>query len=51
MFRLTLVSQTDHKLGICYLPQDVALFHCSLRDNLNLENAALGDEELLETLD
>ena len=33
------------------LPQDVALFHGSLRDNLNLENAALGDEELLETLD
>ncbi|HEP8726298.1 TPA: ATP-binding cassette domain-containing protein [Pseudomonas aeruginosa] len=31
--------------------QDVALFHGSLRDNLNLENAALGDEELLETLD
>lgn len=48
---LTQIDPVDHQRGIDCLPQDVTLFHSSLRDNLNLENAVLGDEELLGVLD
>lgn len=48
---LSQLDPADRQRGIGYLPQDVALFHGSLRENLNLANAALGDEELLEALD
>lgn len=48
---LSQLDPADRQRCIGYLPQDVALFHGSLRENLNLANAALGDEELLEALD
>lgn len=48
---LSQLDPADRQRGIGYLPQDVALFHGSLRENLNLANAALDDEELLEALD
>ena len=48
---LSQLDPADRQRGIGYLPQDVALFHGSLRENLNLANAALGDEELLDALD
>ncbi|SPO55451.1 ABC transporter ATP-binding protein [Pseudomonas sp. JV551A1] len=48
---LSQIDPADRQRGIGYLPQDVALFHGSLRENLNLANAALGDEELLDALD
>ncbi|SDQ70301.1 ATP-binding cassette, subfamily C, LapB [Pseudomonas sp. UC 17F4] len=48
---LSQIDPADRQRGIGYLPQEVALFQGSLRDNLNLESAALSDDELLETLD
>jgi ATP-binding cassette subfamily C protein LapB len=48
---LSQIDPADRQRGIGYLPQEVALLHGTLRDNLNLENAALSDEELLAALD
>ncbi|MDX3911385.1 MAG: type I secretion system permease/ATPase [Sphingobium sp.] len=45
------IDPADRRRAIGYLPQDVALLHGTLRENLNLENAALGDQELLGALD
>ena len=48
---LTQIDPADRRRNIGYLPQDIALFYGSLRDNLNLEGLAVSDEELFEALD
>ncbi|MBS7457398.1 type I secretion system permease/ATPase [Coralloluteibacterium stylophorae] len=45
------LDPADRRRAIGYLPQDVALFHGSLRENLLLDRHALEDAELLEVLD
>lgn len=45
------IDPADRRQAIGYLPQDVALLHGTLRDNLNLSGAALTDAELFEALD
>ncbi len=45
------IDPADRRRAIGYLPQDIALLHGTLRDNLNLEGAAVGDEELYQALD
>lgn len=45
------IDPADRRRAIGYLPQDVALLHGTLRENLNLEGAALSDDDLFEALD
>lgn len=45
------IDPSDRRQNIGYLPQDVALLYGTLRENLNLENASLSDDDLFEALD
>ncbi|MBO9624078.1 MAG: type I secretion system permease/ATPase [Sphingomonas sp.] len=45
------IDPADRRRAIGFLPQDVALLHGTLRENLNLGGAALADEEVFEALD
>ena len=44
------IEPADRRRAIGYLPQDIALFYGTLRDNLLLDGAAHDDDELLEAL-
>ena len=48
---LSQIEPIDRRRQIGYLPQSVALFQGSLRDNLLLDHGLHSDEELLEALD
>jgi len=48
---LTQIDPADRRRAIGYLPQDVALLHGTLRENLNLQGADLRDDELFGALD
>lgn len=45
------IEPADRRRAIGYLPQDSALFHGTLRENLLLDGARRGDAELFEALD
>ncbi|MDL4914928.1 MAG: type I secretion system permease/ATPase [Enterobacterales bacterium endosymbiont of Blomia tropicalis] len=45
------IDPADRQRNIGYLPQDVALFFGTLRENLNLANNAIQDDEMLEAID
>lgn len=47
---LAQVDPADRRRAIGYLPQDIALFYGTLRDNLTLDGEAHSDDELLEAL-
>ena len=48
---LAQIEPADRRRAIGYLPQDNALFHGTLRENLTLDGAARSDADLLEMLD
>ncbi|HSH57333.1 MAG TPA: ATP-binding cassette domain-containing protein, partial [Halomonas sp.] len=48
---LAQVDPADRRRAIGYLPQDIALFYGTLRDNLTLDGEAHSDAELLEALE
>ncbi|QDY70570.1 type I secretion system permease/ATPase [Qingshengfaniella alkalisoli] len=45
------IDPIDRRRQVGYLPQSVALFHGTLRDNLLLDHGLASDDELLEALD
>ncbi|MDG2527222.1 type I secretion system permease/ATPase [Caulobacter endophyticus] len=48
---LSQIEPADRRRAIGYLPQDAALFHGTLRENLTLDGERRDDEELLKALD
>tara|TARA_R110002167_G_scaffold168651_10_gene366467 strand:- start:2154 stop:3386 length:1233 start_codon:yes stop_codon:yes gene_type:complete len=48
---LSQIDPADRRRAIGYLPQDIALFHGNLRDNVNLQNRQIDDQSLLSILD
>lgn len=48
---LSQIDPADRRSAIGYLPQDSALFFAPLRENLLLDGASRGDNELFEALD
>ncbi|WP_292050599.1 MULTISPECIES: type I secretion system permease/ATPase [unclassified Brevundimonas] len=48
---LSQIDPADRRHAIGYLPQDAALFHGSLRDNLTLDGGRHTDEDLFDALD
>ncbi|WP_404477379.1 type I secretion system permease/ATPase [Novosphingobium sp. BL-52-GroH] len=44
------IDPSDRRAAIGFLPQDVALMHGTLRENLNLEGRAIGDADMYAAL-